>query len=81
MQQFQFDGGTVWSLASVVSRVSTSAMSNMAGEATDDDGMIYAGSHRLIEAMAGFGANSAMHTAPMMRTQPWRPGELMVNMV
>ena len=32
-------------------------------------------------AMASFGVDSALHTAPLMRTQPWRPGEMLVNAV
>ena len=81
VQQFQFDGGTLWNLSTVVAQVGANAPSSVAGELMDGDGLIYAGSHRLIEAMAGFGANSAMHTSPLMRTQPWRPGEMLVNAV
>ena len=81
VQQFQFDGGTLWNLSMVVARVGANAPTSVSAELMDGDGLIYAGSHRLVEAMAGFCANSAMHTSPLMRTQPWRSGEMLVNAV
>ena len=81
VRQFQFDGGTLWNLPTIVSRVSTNTPTSAAAEMMDGDGLIYSGSHRLIDAMARFGVDSALYTAPVLRSQPWRSGEMLVNAV
>jgi hypothetical protein len=81
VQRFTFANGTVWNLATIVSKIGpasteAAAFGDFALEAGFGSAMHERQTQLLVNAMATFQSDGAMETTPHMRTMPWQRSEM-----